>query len=45
MRKLGHYTKAVSPGKVTTNTRQAPRKVSTKPPAGMKTSRLGKGRK
>ncbi len=48
MRRLGHYTKAVSPGKSKNYTRQTPRKPPmTYKAAGahLKGSRLGKARK
>ena len=43
--KLGRYTKAVKPTKTVTRYKPRSRMVSGKPPPGMKTSRLGKGRK
>ena len=46
MVKLGHYTKAVSPGKVKTAYNRRPvQKVSMSLPAKVKGSRLGKRRK
>ena len=48
MRKLGHYTKAVSPGKARSYARQTPRvppKNFKAAGANVKTLRLGKARK